>query len=117
MEVFFVIIFWTFAIYGVCELFKNIIYTLNFNKVNKEGINLIITVKNQEENIEMFMRSTLFRIIYGKKEDEIIKKVLVTDLKSSDKTKEILNKLELEYDFLEVINWKECKEIIDNMDK
>ena len=42
---------------------------------------------------------------------------MVVDLKSEDKTKEIAKKLENEYECLKVINWKECKDIIDNVDE
>mgnify|MGYP003315895866 CR=1 FL=1 len=33
-----------------------------------------------------------------------------------NKTKEILNKLSIEYDNIKNINWKECKDIIDNIE-
>ena len=39
----------------------------------------------------------------------------MADLKSTDNTKEILKKLSNEYECLEVVNWKECKDIIDNV--
>ena len=61
------------------------------------------------------MRSILFRIVYGK--EECIKNVIVTDLGSTDKTKEIIEKLEKDYKFMELIDWKTCKELIDNIDK
>ena len=45
-----------------------------------------------------------------------MKDIIVTDLKSKDSTKEILKKLSQEYECLEVVNWKECKEIMDSVD-
>ena len=69
---------------------------------------------NQEEKIEGFMRSILFRILYGK--EEYIKNVIITDLGSTDRTKEIAKKLESDYKFVNVLDWKTCKDLIDNMD-
>ena len=44
-----------------------------------------------------------------------MKNIIVADLKSTDKTKEIAKKLSKDYDCLKVLNWRECKDIIDNI--
>ncbi len=106
-------IFWTLAIYGFIDIIKNIMYILTYTKFQSDGIYVIIAVKNQEEKIEGFLRSSLFKILYGK--EEYLKDIIVADLKSTDKTKEIAKKLEMEYDCLRVTSWKECKDIIDNI--
>ncbi len=106
-------IFWTLAIYGFIEIIKNIMYILTYTKFQSDGIYVIIAVKNQEEKIEGFLRSSLFKILYGK--EEYLKDIIVADLKSTDNTKEIAKKLEMEYDCLKVTSWKECKDIIDNI--
>ncbi|MGN1297997.1 MAG: glycosyltransferase [Clostridia bacterium] len=108
-------IFWTLALYGLFEIIKNIIYISTYTKFKSDGIYLIIAVKNQENKIEGFLRSTLFKILYGK--EEYLKNIIVADLKSTDKTKEIAKKLSEEYECLKVITWKECKDIIDNVDE
>lgn len=108
-------IFWVLAIYGFFEIIKNIIYISSYTKFQSDGIYLIIAVKNQEEKIEGFLRSSLFKILYGK--EEYLKNIIVADLKSTDKTKEIVKKLQGEYDFLKVTNWKECKDIMDNVNE
>ena len=82
--------------------------------MQSDGIYIIIAVKNQEEKIEGFLRSILFKILYGK--EDYLKNIIVADLKSTDKTKEIAKKLSKEYDCLKVLNWRECKDIIDNID-
>lgn len=107
-------IFWTLAIYGLFEIIKNIIYINTYTKFKSDGIYLIIAVKNQEEKIEGFLRSILFKILYGR--EEYLKNIIIADLKSSDYTKEIAKKLSKEYECLKVLNWKECKDIIDNVD-
>jgi cellulose synthase/poly-beta-1,6-N-acetylglucosamine synthase-like glycosyltransferase len=108
-------VFWTLALYGFFEIIKNIINIFTYTRFQSNGIYLIIAVKNQEERIEGFLRSSLFKILYGK--EEYLKNVIVADLKSTDKTKEIAKKMESEYDCLKVTTWKECKDIIDNVDE
>ena len=108
-------IFWTLAFYGLYELIKNILYISEYTKFKAKGIYLIIAVKNQEDKIEGFLRSSLFKILYGK--EEYIKNIIVADLKSDDKTKESAKKMSEDYEQLKVISWKECKDIIDNLDQ
>ena len=107
-------ILWIFALYGLFELIRQIIYMIKYTNMKADGIYIIIAVKNQEEKIEGFLRSVLFKILYGKEEE--VKDIIVTDLNSTDRTKEILNKLSTDYEYVKNTNWKECKEIIDNID-
>ena len=107
-------ILWIFALYGFFELVKQVVYICTYTNMKADGIYIIIAVKNQEEKIEGFLRSVLFKILYGKEEE--VKDIIVTDLNSTDRTKEILNKLSTDYEYVKNTNWKECKEIIDNID-
>ena len=61
-------IVWVLAIYGLIELIKTIIYTYTYTNLKSNGIYIIVAVKNQANQIEGFIRTTLFRIIYGKEE-------------------------------------------------
>lgn len=106
-------ILWTLALYGLFEIIKSIVFTCTYTKLNADGIYMIIAVKNQEKNIEMFLRSTLFKIIYGK--EDYIKNTVLIDLDSTDKTREILERLSKDYECIKVVNWKECKEVLDNI--
>ena len=106
-------IFWTLAIYGLFEVIKNIIYISKYTKFKSNGIYVIIAVKNQEEKIEGFLRSILFKILYGR--EEYLKNIIVADLNSNDNTKEIARKLSKDYEILKVTGWKECKDIIEDM--
>lgn len=108
-------IFWTLAIYGLFEIIKNIIYISTYTRFKADGIYVIIAVKNQEEKIEGFLRSILFKILYGR--EEYLKNIIVADLNSSDNTKDIVRKLSKDYDILKVTSWKDCKEIMDNVDE
>ena len=107
-------IFWTLAIYGLFEIVKSIKYISTYTRFKSDGIYVIIAVKNQEEKIEGFLRSIIFKILYGR--EEYLKNIIVADLKSTDKTREIAQKMETEYECLKVTTWKECKDIIDNVD-
>ena len=108
-------ILWTFALYGFFELVKQILYMCTYTNMKADGIYIIIAVKNQEERIEGFLRSSLFKLLYGK--EEYIKDIIVTDLGSTDKTREIVDKMSVDYECVKITNWKECKEIIDNVDE
>lgn len=100
-----------FAIYGVIEIVRTIYYIMSFTNLNEDGIYIIIGVKNQEKQDISVLRSILFRILYGKEEN--IKRVVLTDLDSTDKTMKKLQELRKENDAVTVTNWKDCKEIID----
>lgn len=104
-------IIWILALYGFIEILKTII--ISFTKVDfrNDGIFLIIAVKNQEAKIEGFLRSFLFRLIYGK--EEYIKDIYITDLNSTDGTSKILEKLEPEYKQIKVYDWQTCKQVIE----
>ena len=115
MEFILNVVFWTLAIYGLFEIIKNIIYIFTYTKFKADGIYIIIAVKNQEERIEGFLRSTLFKILYGK--EEYLRNIIVVDLESKDNTKEIAKRLSKEYDCLKVITWRECKDVMDNVNE
>ena len=108
-------ILWVLALYGLFELIKTIIYTYTYTNLKEDGIYVIIAAKNQESRIEGFLRSFLFRILYGKEEN--VKDVIVVDLNSKDETKEILEKLGHDYENIKVSNWRESKEILDSVDE
>lgn len=104
-------IIWVFALYGCIEIIKTIFYAFSKLNFKSDGIYLIIATKNQEEKIEGFIRSILFRLLYGK--EDYISEVIVTDLDSTDKTMEILEKMQKDYDEIKVCNWKLCKELLE----
>lgn len=108
-------IVWVLALYGFIEIVKTIYYACVYSKIKTEGIYFIIAVKNQEEQIEGFMRSILFRVLYGKEEN--INDIIISDLGSTDNTKEILEKLQEDYKFINLLNWKTCKDLIDNVNE
>ena len=112
METFISIIIWTLALYGLFEMVKNIIYICTYTKLNPNGMYFIIAVKNQEEKIECFLRNLLFKIIYGREE---INNIFVVDLNSKDNTKKIIENLSKEYEQINLLSLKECKELMESI--
>ena len=111
-------IIWTLALYGLVEIIKTVIYISSYTNLKSDGLYVVIAVKNQEKRIEGFMRSILFRILYGK--EEYIKNIIVADLDSKDNTLEILKKVESlkkvnKNNEIKISDWKSCKEIIESI--
>lgn len=106
-------ILWTFAFYGLFEFIRTLINLFTYTNFKSDGIYLIIAAKNQEDKIEMFMRSLLFKFLYGN--EDYLSNIIVTDLDSTDKTKEILTHIQEDYNFVKLANWKDCKDILDNV--
>lgn len=107
-------IFWTLALYGLLEIIKTILQVSMYTKMKADGTYVIIAVKNQEEKIEGFLRATLFKILYGR--EDYLKNIMVADLGSTDNTKEIAKKLAKDYEILKVVSWKECEDLMNNID-
>jgi len=104
-------IFWVLAIYGFIEIIKTVAVAITKVNFKNNGIYIIIAVKNQENKIEGFLRSFLFRMIYGK--DEYINDIYITDMNSTDETKKIIEKLEPEYDQIKLYDWQTCKQMLE----
>ncbi len=107
-------ILWTLALYGLIDIVKIIINSLKNKRIESNGIFIIVATKNQEHQIEGFLRSVIFRILYGK--EEYLKKIIVTDLNSIDNTKEILEKFSNDYDEIKLVDWEDCKKRLDNLE-
>ena len=107
-------ILWILALYGLFEITKTIFWICTYTRQKADGIYVIFAVKNQEERLEGFMRTFLFRLLYGTEEN--IKEIMIADLDSTDHTYEVATKLEAEYDNISIRKWRECKEILDEID-
>ena len=105
---------WIFAIYGCTDLIKIMWNRRIYKRIESNGIYVIIAAKNQEQQIEMFLRSVVFRLLYGK--EEYLKNISVTDLNSIDNTKVILEKLSEDYNKIKIVQWDELKKKLDDLD-
>ena len=99
---------WTLALYGLFEIIKTCICYFTYKTNKTDGINFIITAKNTEENLEGLLRGIMFKILYGK--EDTIDSIILTDLNSTDKTKEILLKLTQDY---ENVKFMEKEDLVD----
>lgn len=106
---------WIFALYGLFEIIKNIVLLKEYTNFKANGTYIIIAIKNQEDEIEGFMRSLIFKYLYDR--EEIVQNIMVVDLNSTDNTKKILMKLEKDYEFIKVIDWKDCEELIKSVEQ
>ena len=104
-------IIWVLAIYGFIDIVKNLIYINACNKVKTNGIHVIVAVKNEENNIEGFLRSFNFKMIYNS--ENLIDNIILLDLNSIDSTKHILEKYAIEHSNYTLINWDEFNEIFN----
>lgn len=100
---------WVLALYGFIEIIKNILYIHSCNKVQTDGINMIVAVKNQENKIEGFLRTLNFRFLYGK--EDCIENIIVLDLNSNDNTKNIVKSFSNDNPNIKLINWSEFIEL------
>lgn len=105
---------YTLAIYGLIEIIKTIYYIMQYTNLKEDGIYVIIAAKNQEKVIGGILRSILFKIMYGK--EDVIKKVILTDLSSTDDTFKEIKEFKKYNEYVEVSTWRDCKEIIDMID-
>ena len=76
---------------------------------------ILLWNNRRNNNIEGFLKNLIFRILYGK--DEYVKDIVIADLASKDETREIAKKLSEDYPFLHVIDWKDCKKIMDSVEE
>lgn len=107
-------ILWTLALYGFIDLVKMGVNSFKCRRIESNGIYVIVAAKNQEHQIEGFLRSVIFRILYGK--DEYVENIIVTDLDSVDNTKQILENLAKDYDEIKSVEWDDCKRMLDDLE-
>jgi len=96
-------IFWFFAIFGMIQMFKYLSEMIGTLFETKSEIVIVVTVRNQEENIENIIRSIVWKHLNGNR-NGVIPTILVVDMDSTDNTMIILKKLCYEYEFIKVTN-------------
>ena len=103
-------IFWTLALYGLLEIVKTIMCSLEKKDIDSKNTYLIVTVKNGENNIEGIIRVILSEKRYYNNEE-----IIAVDLNSNDSTLEILDKLSKDNDNIKIMSWEKCKNMIDQI--
>lgn len=102
-------ILWILALYGLTEIIKTIIHVHKYPKISFDGTSFILTVKNQENNIEYFLRLFIYKILYY---NLSIPKMIIVDLDSTDNTLGILRKFAEDFYFINVLTFDEYKSLL-----
>lgn len=102
-------ILWILALYGLFEIIKNIIYIHKIPNVSFNGTSFIITVHNQENSIEYFLKLFIYKILYY---NINLPEIVIVDLNSTDKTLDILNRFSQDFSFIKVLTFEEYKDIL-----
>lgn len=104
MSTILLLVFSFLAVYGGFQFFVKLIF--GHKRTKDKGINYhhTLSVKDAGDTIESVIRAISF--------EDIREDVIVVDLGSKDDTFEIVKRLEMEYDFLRVMNIEEYKTFI-----
>ena len=102
-------ILWILALYGLFEIIKTIIHIHKYPSVSFNDTSFIITVHNQENNIEYFLKLFIYKILYYNLN---IPEIVIVDLNSTDKTLDILNNFAKDFSFIKVLTLDEYKDIL-----
>ncbi len=93
-----------FAVYGVIQLFFRFAAGMRPpGEIHVDNVYTVMAVRNQEETIEGMIRSAAWKSV-ARQGGRTINDIVVLDLGSEDETREILQKLEQEYDFVHVMS-------------
>lgn len=97
-------ILWIFALYGLFEILKTIIHLHKFPKISFNGTSFVITIHNQENSIEYFLRLFIYKILYYNLN---IPEIIFVDLNSTDNSLNILRAFEKDFHFITVLTLDE----------
>lgn len=102
-------ILWILALYGLFEIIKGVVRIHKYPKVCFNGTSFIITVHNQENNIEFFLRLFIYKMLYY---NMSIPEVIVVDMDSTDNTLNILRTFSKDFYFINVLTLEEYKNLM-----
>ncbi|MDO4392676.1 MAG: glycosyltransferase [Clostridium sp.] len=100
---------WIFALYGLFEIVKTIVHIRRYPKVSFTGTSFVITVHNQENNIEYFMRLFIYQMLYYNLN---IPEIIIVDLDSTDNTLNILHTFAKDFNFITVLSLEEYSSLL-----
>lgn len=93
-----------FAVYGVMQLFLRFAAGLRPpGNIHTGDVYTVMAVRNQEESVEGMIRSAVWKAL-ARQGGRTINDIVVLDLGSEDETRDILQRLEQEYDFVHVMS-------------
>ena len=102
---------WLLAVYGLFCFFVSIFKLIDRKKYHNEKANLILVVKDQEDNIEGIIRDAVNnKFVRG---IALTGRFTVLDMGSTDDTLKILKKLEQEYPLLDICTYEERDKVLN----
>lgn len=101
---------WILALYGLFEIIKTIIHIHRYPKVSFNGTSFCITVHNQENNIEYFLRLFIYKMLYYNLN---VPEIIIVDLNSTDNTLNILRAFAKDFHFITVLTFDEYMSLLD----
>lgn len=102
---------WIFALYGIFEFIRSIIKIVKFPNLSSANVNLVITVKDQENTIEALLNYIMYNFFYNDFYSNF-SKILIVDLGSSDNTLNIIRCYSKDYSFIKALSLEEYKDSI-----
>lgn len=90
-----------FAMFGIATTLRKILEYYK-DKSCFDGIEHCIYLKNAEKSVEGYVRDIIFKY-------PNMKNLVIVDMNSTDNTYAILEKLQMEYDFIRVIKYSDLK--------
>ena len=102
---------WIFALYGIFEFIRSIIKIVKFPNLSSANVNLVITVKDQENTIEALLNYIMYNFLYNDFYSNF-SKILIVDLGSSDNTLNIIRCYSKDYSFIKALSLEEYKDSI-----
>ncbi len=108
METIVIVVLSFFAAYGIVQLLVKGMLSMKLRENAEDVLTYrVITLKNCEDTAEGLIRSLAW--------EDIREDVIVIDLDSTDETPEILRRLELEFDFLQVMTSADYRKYCDEV--
>ena len=92
------------------------------NYERRQTMKKILIIEDEKiirNELKSLLENSGYEVLIIEKFDNVkenIKNIIAVDLNSTDETKQILEKLSNEYENIKVANWKECKDLFDNID-
>lgn len=102
-------ILWILALYGLFEIVKTVINIYKYPKICFNNSSFVITVHNQENTIEYFLRLFIYKMLYYNLN---IPEVIIVDLDSTDNTLNILRAFSKDFYFIKVLTFKEYQSLL-----
>ena len=102
-------ILWILALYGLFEILKTIVHVHTYPRSSFTDTSFVITVHNQENNIEYFLRLFIYKMLY---DNLSIPEIIIVDLNSSDNTLDIIRTFSRDFCFITVLTLDEYMSLL-----